>query len=307
MKRKSVYVTAACLAVVLTAGVIYAAAQGDSGSAPIAENLELKTYRQVSVGGQLKAVDPDGGTLTYKITTDPTKGSIELKKDGSFVYTPDEGKKGRDYFGYKATDADGNSSSEATVIIRIEKQKTTISYSDMSGSAAHYAAVALAENDIFVGECLGGQYVFNPHVPVTRSEFLTMCLKLNDFDILSGVITTGFADDSSIPDFQKPYISTALLTGIVSGYSDGMNTAVFNGDNSISYSEAAVMLNKSMNLTDVPAENYGNTAPVWAAQSCANLSACRISDYTTSTSEAKLTRADCAKLLSEAMRVLESR
>lgn len=307
MKRKNVYVTAVCLAVVLAAGVIYAAAQGENDSAPIAENLEIKTYRDVSVGGQLKAVDPDGDVLTYEITTEPTKGSIDLKKDGSFVYTPNKGKKGRDYFGYKAKDADGNSSAEATVIIKIEKQKTAINYSDMAGNGAHCAAISLAENGIFVGECLGGQYVFSPDTPVTRGEFLTMCLKLNDFDILSGVITTGFADDEDIPAYQKPYVSTALLTGIVSGYSNGMNTAVFNSGNYISYTEAAVMLNKSMNLTDVAAESYGDTAPVWAAQSCANLSACRISDYASTSSEAQLTRADCAKLLSEAMRVLQSR
>ena len=130
-----------------------------------------------------------------------------------------------------------------------------------------------------------------------------MCMKLADSDILSGVITTGFADDSEIPSYQKPYVSTALLTGVINGYSDGVNTAVFNGESCISYPEAAVMLNKALNLTNVNAENY-NAAPVWAAQACANLSACRISEYT---QENELTRADCAKLLYNAMSILENR
>ena len=30
------------------------------GTAPVAENLELTTYRNVSVGGQFSAYDPDG-------------------------------------------------------------------------------------------------------------------------------------------------------------------------------------------------------------------------------------------------------
>ncbi len=111
----------------------------------------------------------------------------------------------------------------------------------------------------------------------------------------------------SIPEYQKPYVSTALLTGIVSGYSDNVNSVVFSGNNYISYSEAAVMLNRSMNLTDVVAQNYGDSAPAWAAQACANLSACRIADYSTVASGDVLTRADCAKLLSAAMTVLENR
>ncbi|MGI5985724.1 MAG: hypothetical protein GXY01_08845 [Clostridiales bacterium] len=303
MNRKNISIIALTLSLVLTLGIIYVGAES-KGEAPIAENLEITTYRDVSVGGQLKAKDPDGDVLTFEITTPPTKGNIELKENGCFVYTPAEGKRGRDYFGYKAIDSKGNMSSEATVIIRIEKQKTKIAYSDMNGNGAYCAAVALAENDVFVGECIGGQYVFNPDRPVTRGEFLTMCLKLTNSDILSGVITTGFADDSEIPAYMKPYVSTALLTGIITGYSDGINTAVFNGGNYISYPEAAVMLNKALNLTDVNANNYSNAAPVWAAQACANLSACRISDYS---QENQLTRADCAKLLYNAMDIIENR
>lgn len=307
MKHKNLYISlvCVCLAVVLTLGFVYA--QSES-TAPIAENLEICTYREVSVGGQLKAVDPDGDVLTFEITTTPTKGSIELEEDsGCFVYSPAAGKRGRDYFGYKAVDSNGNYSSEATVIIKIEKQKTKVTYSDMSGNSAHYATIVLAEKDIFVGECLGGMYVFNPDTPVTRGEFLTMCLKLNNFNILSGVITTGFVDDDDIPAYQKPYVSTALLTGIVAGYSYDTDTAVFMSNNGIRYSEAAVMLNKSMNLTNVNTESYGDTAPEWAAQSCANLSACKIASYDQTASEDILTRGECAKILCEAIRVLDNR
>ncbi len=291
------------LILALSLSIMNFAALG-AGTAPIAENLEISTYRNVAVGGQLKATDPDGDIIKFEITTPPSKGEIKLMDDGLFVYSPKSGKKGRDYFGFKAFDEEGNMSAEATVIIKLEKQKTKITYSDMEGSGAYCAAIALAESGVFVGECVGGQYVFNADAPVSRAQFLTMCLKLTDSDILSGVITTGFADDSEIPSYMKPYVSTALLTGVISGYSNGVNSAVFNGDNSISYPEAAVMLNKALKLTDVSAESYGEAAPVWAAQACANLSACRISEYTESP---QLTRADCAELLYNAMNLLEDR
>jgi hypothetical protein len=310
MNRKNIFIRilALSLVVILSVGVVFASAEEATSSvAPIAENLELKTFRGVSVGGRLRATSPDGGALIYEITTSPNKGTVELGGDGSFVYTPAEGKRGRDYFGYKAIDAQGNYSSEATVIIKIEKQKSDVFYSDMEGSKANYAAVYLAENDIFVGERVGGEYIFNPAKPVTRGEFLTMCLKMNDFDILSGVLTTGFADDALIPDYQKPYVSTALLSGIVTGYTDGVHSAVFSGAESISYAEAAVMLSRSMNLTDVAATEYSDAAPAWAAQAVTNISACKISDYDTAASLNELTRADCALFLTEAMRVLENR
>ncbi|MBP8639479.1 MAG: S-layer homology domain-containing protein [Oscillospiraceae bacterium] len=301
--KKTCNVIVLTLVLTLALSIINVGAIG-TGAAPIAENLEISTYRNISVGGMLKATDPDGDVLKFQITTQPSKGEIELKDNGSFVYTPGKSKRGRDYFGYKAFDSTGNMSSEATVIIKIEKQKTKIAYSDMDGSGAYCAAIALAESNIFIGENIGGQYVFCPNSPVTRSDFLTMCLKLTDTEILSGVITTGFADDSAIPTYMKPYVSTALLTGIINGYSNGANTAVFNGDNYISYPEAAVMLNKALNLTDVSAESYGDTFPVWAAQACANLSACRISDYS---DVPQLTRADCAMLLYNTMNILEDK
>ena len=90
------------------------------GSVPIADNLELVTRREVPVEGLLSARDAENGKLSYQITTNPIKGTVQLEDDGRFFYTPRKGKKGRDYFGYRATDAEGNVSQEATVLIRIE-------------------------------------------------------------------------------------------------------------------------------------------------------------------------------------------
>lgn len=304
MKRKTVGVLALSLTLALTVGMLWACA-AQSEENPIAENLELKTYRGVSVGGQLKATDPDGDPMKFEVTTKPIKGTVSLKDDGSFVYTPAEGKRGHDYFGYKAVDTKGNKSSEATVIIKIEKQKSKIAYSDMNGDGAYMAAVRLAEEDVFVGEQLGGQYVFCPEKTVSRGEFLTMCMKLAGSDVLTGVVTTGFADDEDIPAYMKPYVSTALLSGVIKGCTAGEGAAVFSPADAISYPEAAVMLDRALGLTKASSTNEGDyAAPVWAEQSCANLSACRISDYRGSD---VLTRADCAEMLYNAMGVLEKR
>lgn len=304
-KHKISLLCAALCALMLVTAAVPALAEGAEAAsgAPVAENLELETYRNVSVGGRLSAVDPEGGALTYEITTEPGKGTVELTKDGRFVYTPDKDRRGRDYFGYKATDSDGNSSQEATVIIRISKQKTQTTYSDTAGDGAAYAATLLAEEGIFTGEKLGGQWVFSPDRSVTRGEFLSMCLELCGTKLLSGVASTGFTDDADIPPYQKPYVATALMDGVISGYS-GTSGAAFEPNEPISRAEAAVMLDSALELSDAE-EAMADGAPEWAAQAVANTNACGIP--VGALYSAELTRADAAEMLAAAVAVRDAR
>jgi len=279
---------------------------GVQAGAPIAENLEITTYRNTSVGGRLGATDPDGDIVAFEITTQPNKGTVEIEADGCFVYTPFEGKKGKDYFGYRVIDAEGNVSQEGTVIIRIEKQKTKTTYSDMVGNGSAYAATALAERGIFVGETLAGTSVFSPERSVTRAEFLAMCMEISDIDLLTGVSRTGFFDDVDIPVWAKPYVSTALKCGIVSGYAISETGAVFGAGSYITASEAAVILNRVTDLTDV---SYiaAEAVPVWAAQATANLSACNILTTGVTVYDEVLTRAQAAEMVIGALEVIEAR
>ena len=114
MKRVSISVFLMAMVLLMCSGLVYPALA--AGSAPVAENLELRTFRNVSVSGQLSAFDPENDVVKFEISTQPVKGHIELATDGSFVYTPNQDKKGKDYFGYRATDSEGNVSQEATVI-----------------------------------------------------------------------------------------------------------------------------------------------------------------------------------------------
>ena len=100
----------------------------EDNNAPIAENLEIQTYKNVSVSGQFSAVDPDGDILTFRLVSKPARGSVEISTDGSgtFIYTPYENKSGKDTFTYAAVDSVGNVSAEATVKINISKAKTKI-------------------------------------------------------------------------------------------------------------------------------------------------------------------------------------
>ena len=271
------------------------------GTAPVAENLELTTYRNVSVGGQFSAYDPDGNVADYEITTQPVKGSIQKNKDGSFVYTPCEDKKGRDYFGYKAIDADGNYSQEATVIIKIEKQKKDVSYFDVDGTPEEYYAVALSEAGIYTGEQIGNVYCFEPEHEVKRGEFISMCMMAADEPVVSSVMNTGFTDDESIREWMKPFVLAAAIKGIDTG-----NKGAFYSDAPISREEAVVTLNKVLRMNNVKYMELDSELEHETAQACANLNAVGITCEGTLITEG-LTRIEAAQLLVNAMKVISKR
>ena len=263
------------------------------GTAPVARNLELKTYRNVSVGGMLSAFDAEDDVARFEISTFPVKGEIELNEDGSFIYTPAENKKGRDYFGYKAVDSAGNYSQEATVIIKIEKQKTEIAYTDMKGSAGEYAAVELAERGIFVGEKIGTDYCFFPEKNVTKAEFLAMSFLASDEPVVMAVMNS----KNEMPEWLTSYIHTAAILGMeIDEDWHGI----------IEYDDAVSMLDFCMNLNDVSYISSELDLNKDVAQACANLSACGIiSDY--KGRDRNLSRLEAAEMLCKALLLVENR
>lgn len=286
----------------------------EANSAPIAENLELCTYKNVAITARFAATDPEGDLITFQLVDKPARGAVIMPEDGAseFVYTPYENKTGKDSFTYVAVDAVGNTSEPATVKVKIEKASTKVTYSDMDGVSAHKAAIRLAEEGIFVGECMGGEYFFNPDTPVSRSEFLTMTMKATGLDALEDVTTTGFADDAAIPTWAKGYAASALKAGVVQGAADEVGRIVFNAEDTITRAEAAVLLDRALQVSDVSETmaTVDELAPAWAVQSAANLESCGVlTAGSTGTLELndQLTRADAAEMILGALEVLDAR
>lgn len=287
-------------------------ATGDS-TLPIAENLSLTTYKNVAVSGTFSAVDPDGDPLTFRVTKNPARGSITFAEEGSarFTYTPYENKTGKDSFTYVAEDGQGNISQPAVVSIKISKAKTEVTYADLDGHPAQKAAMALAEQEIFVGEKLGETWFFRPDAAVSREEFLAMAMDLVEMDTLPQAQLTGFADDDSISAWAKPYVASALRSGMVQGTGAEGERACFAPGRGITGTEAAVMLNRLLGISDVADTGSlsQEAAPAWAYQSVVNLTAVGMLDQTGDGQDLSqpLTRAQAAELLLSAMEVLEFR
>lgn len=175
----------------------------------------------------------------------------------------------------------------------------------MDGNASYCSAVRLAQCGAFTGSQLGGEYYFEPEKTLSRGEFLSMCLCVTGADTLKGVVSTGFTDDGSIPDWQKAYVASAVKDGVVKGRcSDG--GVYFDAETTITRAEAGVMLSRLLRLSDVSYLDTGDAVPSWASQAAANLDACNIMSYTSADSAA-LTRAEAADMLAAAMTILGRR
>ena len=149
------------------------------------------TYENTSVA----ILTPRRRRLLLHVTEEPVKGSVCVQENGCFVYTPRSGKTGRDSFSYCVSDGSGGLSPDTRVRIRIVEQSDGVFYEDMQGRAEAFAAARLSEEGLFTGEYLVGRYCFNPEKPVTRGEFLSICLSLSGRPILSAVQSTGRGDD----------------------------------------------------------------------------------------------------------------
>lgn len=276
---------------------------------PVAEALCLDTYKNVEVQGAFSGVDPEGDALTFQLISKPARGAVTQAENGSaaFTYTPYENKTGKDAFTYVAVDAQGNTSSPATVSIKISKQKTKVTYSDMTGVEGHREAVRLAEAGLLVGEKMGTDYFFHPEQTMSRAQFTALAMAVAEMESMDGVQVTGFADDGVMAMWAKPYVSAALRSGVVRGSFDEVGQVVFLPDAPVTAAEAAVLLNRALAVTDVPsaAETMADV-PAWCVQAVANLDSCGAMPASAVLSE-PLTRAQAAVMLDRAMDVMDSR
>ncbi|MCL2546498.1 MAG: Ig-like domain-containing protein [Oscillospiraceae bacterium] len=268
---------------------------------PIAQDVTLSTFRNVAITGQFNAKDPDGDPLTFRIAGKSRRGEVKLNADGSFIYTPYHNKHGRDSFTYVAVDSYGNTSAPAKVEITIARQQPKVSYHDMDGHPAHYAALQLAEAGLIVGEQVGGRHFFHPDTPVSRAEFLALAVNGLKLSEVTPTLRTGFADDEDIPAWAKPYVNLAVNARWLSGVTQEDGRRAFQPDFPITRGQASVLLNNALNLPDsdmVYAFAEDSAVPSWAAQSVTNMRENGLFDTNDVLNlDAPMTRADIAVML----------
>ena len=272
-----------------TAAVMTIAVRGKEDKKPVAEDSAIETYKNLSNEGKLKVSDPEGEVLTYSLLRAPKRGQVQLRADGTFIYTPKKNKVGVDSFTYTATDPAGNVSREATVTVQILKPTDSNRYTDTAGRACRFEAEWLRNTGLFEGETVGGKSCFQPEKTVSRGEFLAMVVKLLDVPLQEGQTVDVPAET---PQWLRPYLAAALRAGLTAGVpkeSSNLNEPITGG-------EAAVMLQNALDLsvdgTVLETANLEDV-PDWA-----EVSLCVMAhNGLTMEAETGLTRAQVAEIL----------
>jgi len=269
--------------------------------APVSYDTNYKTFKNISICKEFNTIDRDNDELTYKIVKSANKGTVSIEGD-TFTYSPFTNKGGKDSFTFTACDKYGNVSNEATVTINIDKSKLKFMYSDMDTNTSHYASLKLAEEGIFTGLNIGGEYFFEPDKEVTRAEFVAMIVTALDMDSSTPVMKTGFYDDDSTPAWAKPYVLNALKAGIIQGITTVEGRKVFNSSQSISLAEATVIINNALNFTkEIEVSNIYDDVPAWAETAVYNLDSNNVIDVSNMAMDNILTRATAAELICSAL------
>ena len=186
--------------------------RGSPNRPPVAADSDAETYRNLPRDGLLDVRDPENQPLSYRLIRAPRRGSVILRRDGSFLYTPEKNRVGTDSFVYTAADPGGKSSEPATVTVRVLPVSADRPYSDTLGRSCRFAAEWLREAGIFEGETVDGIPCFSPDEPVRRGQLLTMvmaALKL-PADRISGMELP-----ENTPLWLRPYLTAALRAGIL--------------------------------------------------------------------------------------------
>ena len=216
----------------------------------------------------------------------PRRGTVELREDGSFTYTPKKNKVGVDSFTFTATDPAGNVSREATVTVQILKPVDAKQYRDTAAADCRFAAEWLRSTGLFTGEQVGGEACFFPEKTVTRGEFLSMLVNLLELPV----------EEVNAPDWVQPYLDAAIRSGLVSGWQQES----FQMQEAVTGAEAAVVL---QNALDLPAGHeemaYSEEVPSWAATSLSVMA----ENGVELEADAPLTRGEVAQVLYQVSRM----
>lgn len=242
------------------AAVMTLSIRGKQDKAPVAQDSVLETYKNLSNDGKLIAADPEEQTVAYTLVRQPRRGTVELREDGTFTYTPKKNKVGVDSFTFTATDPGGNVSREATVTVNIMKPTDSKLYRDTQGLDCRFSAQWLRNTGLFAGEQVGGDACFFPEKTVTRGEFLSMLVNLLEIPV----------EQTDAPDWVQPYLDAAIRSGLVSGWQQES----FDMNAPVTGAETAVALQNALDLSAGHEEIvYGEEVPSWAATSLAVMAA----------------------------------
>lgn len=229
---------------------------------PVAADAAGQTFEGVSCFLPLRATDPNGDEVLYRIAKYPQNGTVEIL-EGQAVYLPAEGFTGEDSFTYVASDRYGSAAPAATVTFTVSENDTGLYFEDLKGSPVHNAAIRLCADEVMTYRLEMGKYYFDPEETVSKIDCLVMmmCLMGQDENV-SAAADTEALDDKTLSSGKKGFLRNAIATGWVY-----LEKGRFSPDSPVTVADAVYM---AMGMLGAPALSPKqeftdlNATPAWA-------------------------------------------
>ncbi|WP_435169101.1 Ig-like domain-containing protein [Paenibacillus glycanilyticus] len=245
--------------------------------APASENSSVSTAEDTAVNDKVKASDVDGDTLTYTLVNEPEHGTVNLKPDGTFTYTPDPDYNGPDSFTFKVNDGQLESA-EATVSITVtpvndaptanagtnttvEDQPVTgtVTGNDVDGTTPTYVLVKEPEHGTVILNP-NGTYTYTPDPNYNGPDSFTFKATDGTADSAPATVeitVTAVNDAPTASDDSKAVESGSSVTGSFKASDVDGDTLTFTVVTPPAH--GTVVINNDGTYTYTPAAGYGST------------------------------------------------
>ena len=229
--------------------------------------------------------DPNGDTLSAVVVTGPANGTLSLKADGSFTYTPNANYNGSDSFTYQVSDG-SLTSNVATVTLRVnaindaptaEDQSKTIdedtalggslTATDVEGDTLTYSIVnGPTHGQILTFDSTTGAYTYQPAYNYNGSDSFTFLA--NDGTVNGNVATVSITVN---PVNDRPFASPSnqaattnedtAVSGQLTAVDAENDPLTFSGDVPAAGMPAhgSVIINSDGTYTYTPDANFNGT------------------------------------------------
>lgn len=186
------------------------------------------------------------------------------------------------------------SSVAAIAIVASSASAFAVTFPDVDASASYANAVeVLTALKIVNGDDKG---LFNPDNNVTRAEFTKMAVgALGEIAAAEAQTTSQFTDAANT---SQHWAAGYIAQGVADGFINGMGDGTFAPDSQVTYAQAAKMLVAAVGYT-----SYAEAAGGWPSGYVSQASSLDITKGVSATNDTALTRAQCAIMIYNAMKV----
>jgi VCBS repeat-containing protein len=248
-------------------------------AAPVANSAGYTFNEDFSLSSTLSASDADSDPLTFLAgSVAPAHGSVVIRPNGSFVYTPDANYHGTDSFSFKANDGTVNSS-EATVTLTVNSVNDapigtstaftisknvalngTLTGSDVDGDTLTFAAgsVAAAHGAAIIHA--DGTFTYTPATDYVGPDTFTYLVNDGTVNSAERLVTITVANNH-VPVANASTVTTdedTTLNGSLTGSDSDLDSLTFHAG-SVSPAHGTLTVNSDGTFNYVPAANFHGT------------------------------------------------